>query len=102
MISSKLLTPRSVDLCHKSLTFVMRSVLVCVLVAVKPKTPWVVNTTYVPGSDTHLIQIGTPYKNDYLSQKLQFELEIWSADSLPLVCHHHTCVINTQVLGLRF
>ncbi|XP_046901195.1 interleukin-7 receptor subunit alpha isoform X2 [Hypomesus transpacificus] len=51
---------------------------------VKPKTPWVVNTTYVPGSDTHLIQIGTPYKNDYLSQKLQFELEIWSADSLPL------------------
>ncbi|XP_062334492.1 interleukin-7 receptor subunit alpha [Osmerus eperlanus] len=50
---------------------------------VKPRTPWVVKTTYVPGSDSHLIQIGTPYKNDYLSHKLQFELEIWSADSPP-------------------
>uniref|UniRef100_A0A3P8Z9K2 Fibronectin type-III domain-containing protein n=2 Tax=Esox lucius TaxID=8010 RepID=A0A3P8Z9K2_ESOLU len=46
---------------------------------IKPKSPWLVNTTYLTSSNRVFIYIGNPYLNDYLKPNNQlFQLRIWS------------------------
>ncbi|KAK6322063.1 hypothetical protein J4Q44_G00068550 [Coregonus suidteri] len=46
---------------------------------IKPRSPWVVNATFLRTSNRALIYIGNPYLNDYLKHNNQlFQLRIWS------------------------
>ncbi|XP_029547771.1 interleukin-7 receptor subunit alpha isoform X1 [Salmo trutta] len=46
---------------------------------IKPRSPWVVNATFVRSSNRALIYIGNPYLQDYLKPSNQlFQLRIWS------------------------
>uniref|UniRef100_A0A8K9UMP1 Interleukin 7 receptor n=1 Tax=Oncorhynchus mykiss TaxID=8022 RepID=A0A8K9UMP1_ONCMY len=46
---------------------------------IKPRSPWVVNATFLRSSNRALIYIGNPYLKDYLKPSNQlFQLRIWS------------------------
>ncbi|KAL0965692.1 hypothetical protein UPYG_G00284520 [Umbra pygmaea] len=46
---------------------------------VKPTRPFVENATFLSSSNRVVINIGDPYKNDYLENNQLFQLRIWSA-----------------------
>uniref|UniRef100_A0A4W5PRS0 Interleukin 7 receptor n=1 Tax=Hucho hucho TaxID=62062 RepID=A0A4W5PRS0_9TELE len=46
---------------------------------IKPRSPWVVNATFLRSSNQALVYIGNPYLKDYLKPSNQlFQLRIWS------------------------
>ncbi|KAJ8339076.1 hypothetical protein SKAU_G00358620 [Synaphobranchus kaupii] len=69
---------------------------------IKPNAPWIINATFSEKSGTLSIDIGTQYHQDYLKGKLEFELDITSAQITALktqVLYSHVIIDESH---LRF